>query len=281
MILSFHPCFAADHQIILGDRPLNEEDRQLIRSARAVILAQGRGEGVYAECSAAGVPVFPHYEMRRAYPGKVGQSRLFERFRLPHPRTFRWKNVDQFRKTPAFPHEFPFVIKDNGSHEAEGVFLVTDSESLKTALASPALKAGLESKGFITQDFVPSDGNVLRAVIMGREIKTYWKRPVKPGQMITTISKGARIDHGWKPVLQEKGKAQARILAERTGINLAAVDFILPLLKKDPEPLFLEINYFFGRRGLGGMDAYYRLLYKAVQDWIKGLGLNPKTVELV
>ena len=28
MILSFHPCFTADHQIILGDRPLNEKDLQ-------------------------------------------------------------------------------------------------------------------------------------------------------------------------------------------------------------------------------------------------------------
>jgi ribosomal protein S6--L-glutamate ligase len=269
MILSFHPCFTADHQIILGDRPLNEEDRRLIQCARAVILAQGRADGIHAECLAAGVPVFPDYEMRRTYPGKVGQSRLFERFQLHHPRTFRWKNMGLFRKK-AIPHEFPFVIKDNGSHEAEGVFLVTDSESLNTALDSPALKGDVESKGFITQDFVPSGGNVLRAVIMGREIRTYWKRPVQPGQMITTISKGARIDHGWKPTLQEKGKAQARVLAERTGINLAAVDFIFPLSKKDPEPLFLEINYFFGRRGLGGMDAYYRLLHKAVQDWIEG-----------
>jgi len=29
------------------------------------------------------------------------------------------------------------------------------------------------------------------------------------------------------------------------------------------------------------MDAYYRLLFRAVQDWIKGIGLNPETVELV
>jgi len=75
--------------------------------------------------------------------------------------------------------------------------------------------------------------------------------------------------------------AQAQALARRTGINLAAVDFVFPLSKEDPTPLFLEINYYFGRRGLGGMDAYYRLLFRAIQEWLKGMGLNPETVELV
>ena len=253
----------------------------MIRNAHAVLLPQGRADGVFHECQNAGAPTFPDYEMRHAYPGKVGQSRLFHAFQLPHPRTFRWKTVDLFNKVPRLPHEFPFVVKDDASHEAEGVFVVTGPKSLKVALDVLALKEGGENNGFVTQDFVPSGGNVLRAVIMGKQILTYWKRPVKPGQVITTISRGARIDHEWRPGLQEKGRAQAQVLARRTGINLAAVDFVFPLSKEDPGPLFLEINYYFGRRGLGGMDAYYRLLFRAIQDWLKGMGLNPETVELV
>ncbi|MCD6295397.1 MAG: hypothetical protein J7M20_10905 [Deltaproteobacteria bacterium] len=281
MILSFHPCFTADHQIILGARPLDDEDRRRIRGAHAVILPQGRAEGVFHACQNSGTPTFPNYEMRHAYPGKVGQSRLFHAFQLPHPRTFRWKRVDLFKKVPKPPHEFPFVIKDDGSHEAEGVFVVTGPKSLKAALDILTLREGGENNGFVTQNFVPSGGNVLRAVIMGKQILTYWKRPVRPGQVITTISRGARIDHDWEPALQEKGKVQAQVLVRRTGINLAAVDFVFPLAKEDPGPLFLEINYFFGRRGLGGMDAYYQLLFRAIQDWLKGIDLNPETVELV
>lgn len=280
MILSFHPCFTADHQIILGDRSLNEADRRLIRSAHAVILPQGRADGVFHACQNAGAPMFPNYEMRHAYPGKVGQSRLFHAFQLPHPRTFRWRRVELFKKVPT-PHEFPFVVKDDGSHEAEGVFVVTGPKSLKAALDFLALKEGGENNGFVTQDFVDSGGNVLRSVIMGEQILTYWKRPVKPGQVITTISRGARIDPDWQPALQEKGKVQAQVLARRTGIDLAAVDFVFPLSKEDPGPLFLEINYYFGRRGLGGMDAYYRLLFRAIQGWLKGIDLDPETVQLV
>ena len=227
------------------------------------------------------LPHFPTIRHAGRIPERWVKSRLFEIYRLPHPRTFCWDSVDTFKKISPSPHKFPFVVKDNRSHEAEGVFMVSDSESLESALNFVALKESTENKGFITQQFIPSGGNVLRAVIMGNQILTYWKRPANPGQVITTISKGALIDHEWKPELQKKGKNQARVLAKRTGINLAAVDFIFALLKKDPEPLFLEINYYFGRRGLGGMDAYYRLLFRAIQDWLKEMGLNPEAIALV
>ena len=253
----------------------------MIRSAQAVILPQGRVGRIFHECLKADVAMFPDYRSRHDYPGKVGQSLLFETFQLPHPRTFRWSGLDQLKKTARRSHEFPFVVKDDFSHEAEGVFVITGPESFKAVVDLLALKKKGKKVGFVSQDFVPTGGNVLRSVIMGERVGSYWKRPSKPGQVITTISKGAHIDHDWKPDLQEKGRKMARILVARTGINLAAVDFVFPLLKADPEPLFLEINYFFGRRGLGGMDAYYRLLFEAIQDWLRGMGLNPETVALV
>jgi len=43
----------------------------------------------------------------------------------------------------------------------------------------------------------------------------------------------------------------------------------------------LEINYYFGRRGLGGTINYYRLLYKAVQDWLEEAGFDPESASLV
>ena len=122
---------------------------------------------------------------------------------------------------------------------------------------------------------------MLRTVIIGKRFTTYWKRPSRPGQIITTISHGAIIDHHWRQDLQEKGKKQAWALSKTTGINVAAVDFVFDLPDKDPEPLFLEINYYFGRRGLGGSEKYYNLLYQAIQDWLSEVGLNPSSVRLV
>jgi ribosomal protein S6--L-glutamate ligase len=40
---------------------------------------------------------------------------------------------------------------------------------------------------------------------------------------------------------------------------------------EDPTPLLLEINYFFGRKGLGGSEAYYKILQEEIQAWLAGI----------
>jgi ribosomal protein S6--L-glutamate ligase len=282
MILSFHPCFEADAQIILGSRPLDSNHLKLMRKADAIILPQALQADFYQACSESNALLFPNYEMRFRYPGKIGQSLMFRDFGFPHPETLCWNTLEDFNKKhpsmETFPHKKPFLIKDNSTHEAECVHLVKDKHSLSEALSSLKLREGSSTSGFITQDYVSSKGNVLRAVIIGKKIMTYWKRPSIPGQVITTISRGAIIDHHWRPELQAKGEGQARSLSKKTKINLAAIDFVFDLSDKRPEPLFLEINYYFGRRGLGGTERYYRLFYEAVQDWMKEADLNPKSV---
>lgn len=285
MILSFHPCFDADVQMILGGRALDSSHLTLIRKAEAIILPQALQEGFYKACLVSGALLFPDYEMRFRYPGKIGQSLMFRDFGFPHPKTFCWKTTEDFKKkcpsTEKVPHKKPFVIKDDRTHEAEGVYLVNDEHSLLEALLNLELRKQSGPSGFITQDYIPSNGNILRAVIIGKRIITYWKRPSRPGQVITTISHGAVVDHRWRPELQAKGEEQARSLSTKTKINLAAIDFVFDLSDKKPEPLFLEINYYFGRRGLGGTERYYRLFYEAVQNWMKNADLNSKSIRLL
>ncbi len=285
MILSFHPCFDTDVQVILGDRALDSSDLQLIRDAKAIILPQTCPQEIYDACSASSAALFPSYEMRFKYPGKMGQSILFKDFGFLHPATLRWHKVEEFKKTypgaKEFPHELPFFIKDDKSHEADGVFLLKDIPSLSRAFDFLERRESSGLPGFVSQEFIHSEGNVLRAVIIGKRVITYWKRPNRPGQIITTISRDAVIDHDWRPDLQEKGRKQVMSLSVKTGINLGAIDFVFPLSDDDPAPFFLEINYFFGRRGLGGSEDYYRLLYQAVQDWIGEIGLDPESITLV
>jgi ribosomal protein S6--L-glutamate ligase len=161
------------------------------------------------------------------------------------------------------------------------VYLVKDLSSLSEALRHLGHQERSGLSGFVTQALVASNGNVLRVVIIGKRTISYWKRPSKPEQVITTISRDAVIDHDWRPDLQEKGKRHAQALAGKTGINLAAMDFVYPLWDNSAEPLFLEINYYFGRRGLGGTENYYRLLNTAVQDWLREAGLGRRSVKLI
>jgi ribosomal protein S6--L-glutamate ligase len=276
MILSFHPCFVADAQIIPGDRRLDSTDFALIKGAKAIILPQTCSLALYRACKTSSAFVFPNYDRRFQYQGKTGQSRLFEQMNWPHPETRRWRTVRALRKNPM--QRMPFLIKADRSHEGCGVWLIPNREEFESALARLVEWGG---PPFVTQELIAGGGNVLRVVVLGRRFSCYWKRPLKPDRMVTTVSRGARIDRNWKPGLREKGVIQAKKICIESGIDVAAMDFVFSMADPDPQPLILEINYFFGRRGLGGSITYYRMLHKAIRGWLEEHGIDPKPVKLV
>jgi ribosomal protein S6--L-glutamate ligase len=211
---------------------------------------------------------------------------LFRSLACPHPKTWTWPSVAAFEAYRAKePHAIslanPFFVKTSQDHEAEGVYLVADEHELEEVLARLRRKEDARPSGFLTQEMVPAQGYALRAVVLGREVVTYWKCPQGDNRGITTISRGARIDRDWRPELQEKAAEKTRRLAAATGIDLAAVDFVFPLTRPDPEPLFLEINYYFGRRGLGGTLTFYQLLLRTIRAWLEERGLDPAAVRLL
>lgn len=273
MILSFHPCLTADAQVILGDRSLGPEDLSLVHRAHAILLPQSCPEVLYHACKKSATMIFPNYDHRYSYPGKCGQTRLFEERRWPHPETICWDSIQAFRPL----HPFPFLLKRDSIHEGEGVYLIEDPSDMDRALEE------IKKKGdplFLSQEWIPSEGNVLRVVLLGRKTITYWKRPLEAWDRVTTIHRGAQVDAAWKPDLQEKGASLAREISRGSGINLAALDFVLDLTSHDPEPLLLEINYYFGRRGLGGSLRYYRLLCDAAREWLEENGLDADRIGL-
>lgn len=278
-ILSFHPCFGADKQVILGDRALSRDDRMSIDRADAIILPQGCSPELYHACTGSGAAVFPEYGVRFQYPCKTDQARLFRERSLPHPETRCWKDVAEFRmlleKEEPLPHGFPFFLKIDGAHEGEGVFFIQDQADLQDILGQLCEREASGISGFLTQAAVATDGNALRAVIIGDDIFPFWKRPSKKNTMITNVSKGGLIDTKWRPDLQEKAVEEARNVSRKTGINLAAFDFAVAVDQPDPQPLLLEINYFFARRGLGGTMRYYGYLYRAIREWLARRNLDP------
>ena len=72
------------------------------------------------------------------------------------------------------------------------------------------------------------------------------------------VAAGARIDHHKDPDLQKTAIAVAHKFCAQTQLQLGGFDFIFDrneLKQGMIKPLLLEINYFFGRTGLGGSES--------------------------
>ena len=112
MILSFHPCFEADANIICAGRQPNSKDLKKIKASRAVILPQGCREPLYKMATDNCPHVFPDYRAKFEFPGKSGQIRLFKKTGVPSPITKIFKYVssykNQYPDVSALPGEFPF-----------------------------------------------------------------------------------------------------------------------------------------------------------------------------
>jgi ribosomal protein S6--L-glutamate ligase len=96
MIASLHPCIEKDLNILCAGRSLTVREKKRLAKASAVILPQGVTAGVYRECRRLVPRVFPNYDLRFGWEGKVGDALLFDFFQVPHPRTLAFRDADTF-----------------------------------------------------------------------------------------------------------------------------------------------------------------------------------------
>ena len=277
MILSFHPLFEADCNIICAGRQPDDSDLSAIKAAEAIILPQGCGQALFEMARSHCEHVFPNYDVRFRFPNKIGQIRLFGKTGAAHPKTIVFRNTDDFRRQygqacQKLVFQFPCVFKFDWGGEGTTVYRIQDIDNLQDLLnqADRFEKSG--QTGFLLQEYIPNQNKTLRVVIIGRQLISYWRVQENADNFLTNLSQGAVIDRESDPDLQSKALVSVENFCKKTGINLAGFDVIFAARQKNPEPLLLEINYFFGRKGLGGSEAYYRILLKEIRLWLSGIG---------
>ncbi|MGB5987596.1 MAG: hypothetical protein WBG37_19985 [Desulfobacterales bacterium] len=274
MILSFHPCVVTDENRICAGRQPDHQDLAAIRRASAVILPQGCPESLYRMARENCVHLFPHHETRFAYPGKIGQIHLFNSHgvRIPPSRCFPdlATYIRQHPDPARPPLGFPLVLKLNWGGEGDTVYPIADHQALKEIFGMVAAQEATGQAAFILQSRIDTQprGGALRVAVIGRRLTAYWRISGKENPFHSSLSRGARIDDQLRPDLQRKGIAATEKFCLQSGINLAGFDLIFSRQELDPEPLFLEINYFFGRRGLGGSQQFYQYLNQEVSAWL-------------
>jgi ribosomal protein S6--L-glutamate ligase len=271
MILSFHPCFIADKNILCAGREPGAAELSEIKNANAVILPQGCGEELYRMARDNCDNVFPDYDVRFKYPGKTGQILLFHETGVPYPETATYGKVSAFKKPPFF---YPFVFKFNWGGEGETVYLIRNRPEFKDILKKAVEFEKTGQKGFLLQEYIPTDNRSLRVSVIGKKLISYWRVQKNPDIFYSGLSHGAIADFDSDKELIKAAEDRVRIFCGKTGINLAGFDLLFSTEKHNEEPYFLEINYFFGRKGLGGSEKFYKILNDEIRKWIRSLGLK-------
>ncbi|OQX26355.1 MAG: hypothetical protein BWK80_10895 [Desulfobacteraceae bacterium IS3] len=273
MILSFHPIFEGDRNIICAGRDPGPEDLSAIRAADAVILPQGCRQSLYKAARENCCHIFPNYDIKFQYPGKIGQIHLFREKNAPHPKTEIYQSINELTLPSGFA--FPFVFKFDRGGEGDSVFLINTPEEFDNMLHQAARFEAGGHQGFLLQEYISSRNGTLRVAVIAEKIVSYWRVPKSTESFYANLSKGAVIDKDSYPDLQSEAAEATADFCRKTGINLAGFDFLFPQNAASEHeagtPLFLEINYFFGRQGLGGSEKFYELLVTEIKRWIKSL----------
>jgi ribosomal protein S6--L-glutamate ligase len=276
MILSFHPIIEGDKNILCAGRLPDDKDLAAIQRAEAVILPQGCPETLYRLARAHCRAIFPNLDVRFDYPGKRGQIRLFRELGVAHPATELYCTTEDFYSRPS-AIALPAVIKLDWGGQGETVFKVADDQELARALDRVKACEQTGQKGFLVQAFIPNGQRALRVTVIGRRRIAYWRIQPDPHRFGTSVAAGGRIDHDADTPLKAAAEAVVADFCQRTGLQLAGFDFIFDQRLLDQgriAPLLLEINYFFGRTGLGGSEGYYRLLTEEVEAWLAACHLK-------
>ena len=134
MILSYHPCFEADMNLLCAGRNPGADDLAAMKTADAVILPQGCYESLYKMAKDNCNHVFPNFDAKFNYKGKIGQIQLFQKYNGDHPESETYLDINAFLshygKFPEKPtFDFPFVFKFDWGGDGDHVYLINSTEN--------------------------------------------------------------------------------------------------------------------------------------------------------
>ncbi|OCC15493.1 Ribosomal protein S6 glutaminyl transferase [Dissulfuribacter thermophilus] len=274
-VVSFNPIFPGD-RFIWVNHWMDEAVLKELRSARAVILPQAISREFYFFVKAICPNTFPNYDIRFKWEGKVGDAMLFWSLKAPHPKTTVFPRLvsllgdhEEMGKPPFSLPPMPFVIKSNHGGEGRGTWLIEDQEGLNKVIEILKKEEFQGRFGFVIQEYIEGIDRTLRVVVIGSHVESYW-REAASGAFYSNLAQGARVIKGEDPHLVKKGEEMVVSLCKKTGINLAGFDVCF----RGEEPLFLEVNYTFGRTGLGGSERFYKIFKKEVEAWLDSIACS-------
>lgn len=258
--MSFRPEIPLDENLPAFASAEDPAVKALLKGAAGVLLPNYVAPWRYRSIVAGCRNWFPRLDTQFDYCGKTRQAVLFSRFQVRHPETRIFKSPEHLRLVIAelgLPWDFPFVLKGDAGGGGSSVFPVREDRDLVRGLHRlPA------DKPLLIQRWIDHGGMDLRVVVYGTRALSYFR--IGDGSFYNNVCRGGRIDHRVYPDLQARGVSAVRELCRRAAIDVAGFDLMFP---DAGDPVFIEINFHFGRKGLGGTKGHRRHIEDAVFEW--------------
>ncbi len=258
--VSLHPGIALEENLSLFADLSDDRVCERLASAAGVLLPTYITPTRYNQVTRLARAWFPRLEIRFHYLGKTRQLELFRKMGVRCPESITFRNPEhlvQHFTTGGSPWGYPLVMKGDLGGGGVNVYPVYEAADV-TRLASrlPADQPAL------LQRWVDHGGKDLRVVVYGDQAVSYFR--VGDGRFYNNVCRGGYIDYALWPERQEQGIAAVKAMCRGTGLDVAGFDLMFP---DQGEPLFIEINHHFGRKGLGGTAGHQRFFLQAVQQW--------------
>jgi len=235
---------------------------EALEKAKAVVWPQVFPASLYRYVREKGLPCFPNYDTRLDFPGKDGQILLFRALGLPYPKSILIPKIAAFGSHPETrPIEltFPVVLKIPDEHEGQGVYLIEKKEEWLHYLALLKERERAGRFGFILQEFILSSFD-LRIFVIGEKRLPFWRR--KGRDFRGNLVQGGEYVSSPSQELENKALELVNSLLTQTGINLAAVDFLVG----EEGIFFNEINFVFAHRALKG--SFEKYFFEALKEFL-------------
>lgn len=258
--VSFDPAFAVEENV----PPFSDlEDPgllALLRGAIGVILPLYLSPRRYDIVTRHARDWFPRLETRFRYRGKCSQIRLFRQLGVRHPESRLFPNPSALLESVVscrLPFEYPLVLKGDSGGGGVSVFPIREFRDLQRHAGR--LKG---DEPALLQRWVHHGGRDLRVVVYGQKALSYFR--VGDGSFYNNVCRGGQLDHDSDAELQRAGRSAVLTFCRRASIHVAGFDLMFP---DDGPPVFVEINFHFGRKGLGGTRAHQHHLHDAIEHW--------------
>lgn len=258
--VSFQPAVPMEENLPPYSDPADPAVTAILRQAAGVLLPQYVSQWRYAAITRHARSWFPRQNARFTHYGKTRQILLFREMGVRYPESRMYSSpallIEDFLRHGS-PWGYPLVVKGDTGGGGSLVFPVHQATDLPRCVDRLP-----PDRPALIQSWVEHGGKDLRVVVYGDRTVTYFR--VGGGQFYNNVCRGGRLDHAGWPHLQEKGSAVVLGFCQRAGIDVAGFDLMFP---DDGDPVFVEINYHFGRKGLGGTKGHRAYLLEAIRRW--------------